>query len=215
MGRPSGYIPALSFDCLTPLYDPLLRWGMRERDFKRKLGAQADIRKGYRVLDLGCGTGTLTIMLKKAHPHSELVGLDGDLKVLDLARRKADLAGVEITFDLGMAFELPYHNQSFDRVVSSLVVHHLSISDKPRAMQEVLRVLKPSGEFHLADFGLPATAYARLIAPLMRRFEEVADNIDGRLPGMMSAAGFQGVARMAQFHTVFGTLELVRGAKGS
>jgi len=213
LARPARYIPALRFDWLTPLYDPLLRRVMGEERFKRILVAQAGLQTGQRALDLGCGTGTLTIMLKRAYPGADVVGLDGDPRVLEIARRKAAEAGVGIAFDLGMAFDLPYLDNSFDRVVSSLVLHHLVRADKPRAMHQALRVLKPGGEFHLADFGKPASTYGRLVAIAMRRFEEVADNLDGRLPEMMRSAGFQDVVRSARLDTVFGTLEVLRGVK--
>jgi ubiquinone/menaquinone biosynthesis C-methylase UbiE len=80
------YIPALSFSWLTPLYDPLLKWGMREETFKRNLIEQAGIQNGHQALDLGCGTGTLTIMLKQAVPGALVTGLDGDPEVLSIAK---------------------------------------------------------------------------------------------------------------------------------
>lgn len=213
MGKSTRYLSALGSDWLTPLYDPLQRWVMRERHFKGMLVAQAGVQSGHRVLDLGCGTGTLTIMLKRSCPRAELVGVDGDPKILNIARRKASRAGVEITFDIGMAFDLPYPDRTFDRILSSLVVHHLSSHDKPRAMQEVLRVLRSGGELHLVDFGRPTTAYARLMARFMRRFEEVEDNLKGRLPGLMRAAGFEDVSAKAQLNTLFGTLEFLQAGK--
>ena len=94
-----------------------------------------------RVLDLGCGTGTLTIMIKQAHPEAEVVGLDGDPAVLEIARTKAMQAGVKISLDHGMAFHPPYQDNSFDRVLSSLVIHHLTTENKQRAMHEIYRIL--------------------------------------------------------------------------
>src|SRR3972149_904967 len=134
MARREKYIPALGHDWLTPLYDPLLRWVMREETFKRRLIAQADIQPGQRVLDLGCGTATLTILIKQVHPDSEVIGVDADVKVLDIGRAKASKAGVDITLDHGMAFQLPYPDRSFDRVLSSLVLHHLTREDKRRTL---------------------------------------------------------------------------------
>src|SRR5215212_8234228 len=115
----SKFIPALSLKVLTPFYDTLFKWTMREELFKGHLIEQAKIRSGQRVLDLGCGTGTLAIMVKQAHPDSEVIGLDGDPQVLEIALQKAKQAGSPITFDEGMAYQLPYPDASFDRVLSS------------------------------------------------------------------------------------------------
>ena len=89
---------------LTPLYDPLLRWVMREEQFKRHLIRQAQFAPGQRVLDLGCGTTTLTILIKQIHPGAMVVGLDGDPKVLEISRAKARRARVEIVLDEGMDY---------------------------------------------------------------------------------------------------------------
>jgi len=139
MGKP--YIPALRFRFLMPLYDPLLRWGMREITFKRLLIEAARILPGWRVLDLGCGTATLTILLKQTHPSAEVIGIDGDPTILEIAHAKAAQRNMNITLDQGMAFDLPYDSDSFDRVLSSLVIHHLTAEDKQRAFDEAFRVL--------------------------------------------------------------------------
>jgi len=207
------YIPALSYDRLTPLYDPLLRWGMREETFKSALIRQAEIRPGMRVLDLGCGTGTLTILIKQTHPASEVTGLDGDPEVLQIAQAKAAKTGVEIVFDLGMAYQLPYPEGSFDRVLTSLVLHHLTRDDKQRAMGEVYRVLRPGGELHIVDFGRPRSVYGRLVSQFIKRMEQAADNVNGLLPVMMDNAGFEQVEESAHYTTIFGTLALYRGRK--
>jgi ubiquinone/menaquinone biosynthesis C-methylase UbiE len=208
----SKYIPALSFKVLTPLYDVFFKLTMREELFKGRLIKEARIQSGHKVLDLGCGTGTLTIMIKKAYPGSEVIGLDGDPQVLEIARLKAKETDVSIKFDEGMAYQLPYPDGTFDRVLSSLVFHHLTTPDKERSLAEIYRVLKPDGEFHLADFGEPRGIYAKLVSWLMRRFERVDDNIDGRIPKMFIAAKFS-VAETFEFSTLFGTLAFLRGSK--
>ena len=222
MAKAKHYIPALGADWLTPLYDPLLRWVMREAQFKRYLIRQARIEPGQRVLDLGCGTATLTtpalragasVMLKQAHPGTTVIGLDGDAKVLEIGRAKAQRAGVDVELDEGMAYQLPYPDQSFERVLSSLVLHHLSPDDKRRALSEVYRVLRPGGELHVVDFGKPHTAWGRLIAPVMGRLEQAADNLQGRLPALFQDAGFESVAQPARFATVFGTLAAYQAQK--
>lgn len=207
------YIPALRFGWLTPVYDPVLRRMLPEAALKQRLIAQAQIAAGQRVLDLGAGTGTLTVMVKQSCPGAEVVGLDGDPQVLALAREKATAAGVAIRFDQGLATALPYDDAAFDRVLSSLMLHHLSSEDKQRALGEAWRVLRPGGELHVLDFGPPQNALAWLISLLFRRMERTADNIAGRLPAMFRQAGFTAIAQTAQQMTILGTLALYRGRK--
>ena len=207
------YIPALSFRWLTPLYDPILKWVMREDVFKRKLTSQARILPGMQVLDLGCGTGTLTVMLKKEYPNANITGLDGDPQVLDIAREKA--RGMNIQWEQGLAYALSYPDVSFDRVVTSLVIHHLVREDKQRAFQEVYHALKPNGELYVLDFGAPHSRIARLITRYMHGLEEAADNFDGFIPQFISEAGFESVGELDHFVTVFGPLSLWRAVKGS
>lgn len=213
MSHADRYIPALGHERLTSLYDPFLKWVMREATFKRALIRQANISKSQRVLDLGCGTATLTILIKQSHPEAELVGLDGDTQVLDIGRAKAAKAAVDITLDQGMAFQLPYADGSFDRIVSSLVFHHLIREDKQRAFIEVFRVLRPGGELHILDFGKPQHAFAHIISLFARRLERAADNIDGLLPEMMRRAGFTSVEEPRRFMTVVGALSLYKARK--
>lgn len=204
----ASFIPALRFKSLTPLYDPVLKWVMREDNFKRRLIAQAELENSQRVLDLGCGTGTLSIMIKSLYPGLELIGLDGDPQVLDIARKKASAEHVAITWDLGMAYDLPFENNSFDRVISSLMFHHLTTENKHLAFKEVHRILKPGGEFHLADFGAPHNPWMSLVSLYMSRMEEAADNMKGHLPQMITEAGFEGIEEKAHFGSVFGPLSL-------
>jgi hypothetical protein len=113
----SRYIPALSFRWLTPLYDAVLKWVMREDTFKHELVQQVNIQVGMKVLDLGCGTGTLTLMLKQSYPFAEITGMDGDPQVLRIAREKS--RGVIVQWDEGLATSLPYVDAAFDRVVTA------------------------------------------------------------------------------------------------
>lgn len=166
-----------------------------------------------KVLDLGCGTGTLTIMIKQMHPEAEVIGLDGDSSILEIAQIKAVKSGVDISLDHGMAYQLPYPDETFDRVLSSLVLHHLTRDDKQRAFVEVYRTLRTEGELHIVDFGKPRGIYGRLASQLIKRMEQAGDNVNGLLPMIMRRAGFELVEESACYQTIFGSLSLYRGLK--
>jgi len=127
------YISALHFDWLTRFYDPIMQWTMREQTFKRQLIEQANIKAGYRVLDLGCGTATLSTLLKKVHPEAEVIGLDGDEKALLIAQRKIAEAGLDIELKRGMSFDLAESKPcSFEQALSSTLAA-IRPSQTPRA----------------------------------------------------------------------------------
>jgi ubiquinone/menaquinone biosynthesis C-methylase UbiE len=207
------YIPALGFDWLTRFYDPVLRVTLREEKFKRLLVTQACLQPGQGVLDLGCGTATLTIMLKRSCPGAKIIGLDGDPKVLAIARQKIAAAGGDVELHEGMAFAPPFAPGSFDRVVSSLVLHHLATENKQKTLAKVRELLRPGGELHVADWGKPHNALMRVASLGIRWLdgaETTADNLNGRLVPLMEEAGFSKVEETHQEMTIFGTLSLYR-----
>ena len=208
------FIPALNKKLLTPFYDPTLRYIMGEDDFKKRLIDQANPQPGERILDLGCGTGTLTIMLQRRQPTAEVVGLDGDTRVLDIAQKKAHKVGVaSIRWDTGLADELPYPDESFDKVITSMMLHHLTLPEKLGAFQEVHRVLKPSGSIHIADFGKPHDSLMRFVASYMSHLERTAENFKGRIPELMADAGFEQVEETGHLRNFFGPLSFYRGLR--
>lgn len=190
--RPADYLPAVRFDFLTPLFDVFVSGTTRERTFKQKLLDQARLDDDLDVLDLGAGSGTLAIWAKQRAPEMTIRGLDGDPAIIRQADRKAVRAGVDIAFDEGLSYDLPYEDESFDRVLSSLFFHHLVLRDKERTIAEVVRVLRPGGEVHVADWGEPRSFATKLGAVAIRRFdgdEPTRDNLAGRLPELFEAGG--------------------------
>lgn len=211
-----AYIPALRYPWLTSLYDPMVAWTTREATFKRALLAQAGIQPGQRVLDLGCGTATLTLALKRAAADCLVVGLDGDPAILGQARAKANRAGVAIAFYRGLSYALPYASESFDRVVSSLFFHHLTRVDKRKTFAEIVRVLKPGGELHVADWGQPQNVLMRLAflgVQVLDGFVTTNDNVRGLLSTLMAESGLANVHVTTQYSTLFGTMTLYRSTK--
>lgn len=211
--HPQRYIPALRFDWLTRFYDPVVRVTTKEEKFKALLVAQANLSPGQRVLDVGCGTGTLMIMVKRAEPLAQVLGLDGDANVLKLAKRKLEAAGVDAELSQGMASAPPFEDGSFDRIVSSLFFHHLATAEKQAVLARVRRLLRPGGELHIADWGKAQNVAMRaafLCVQILDGFATTDDNVTGKLPGYISDAGFFEVEETHRETTLLGTISLYR-----
>lgn len=210
------FIPALGRDVFTPIYDLGIRLTLPERRFKSRVVESAHLALGMRVLDVGCGTGTLLILAAQAVPGAQLVGVDIDDRILERARRKIAVRGLPIQLERASATELPYADGSFERVLSTLAFHHLTREEKARAFAEAHRVLRAGGELHLGDFGKPDTRYSRVASFLTEKIgEHVQENYGGLLPAMARDAGFVSVEETGRFSTIVGVLRSFRAAKPS
>ena len=208
---PDDYVPALGYDWLTAIYDPVVQLATRDTLVKRRLIEQANLDHGMKVLDLASGTGTLSVMIKQSMSSVDVTGVDGDPKIIKIAQTKAKAANVRVDFDQALATELPYPDSSFHRVMSTLFFHHLNRSAKAEALSEVFRVLMPGGRLMVADWGKPTGPLMRLLfCPIqwLDGFETTQDNVEGRLPAMIGEAGFDNVQTLRSINTVFGTLAL-------
>jgi ubiquinone/menaquinone biosynthesis C-methylase UbiE len=210
------YIPALRFDALTRFFDPVVRVTTRERRFKQLLVEQMALATGQRVLDIGCGTATLAIEIANACSGLDVHGVDGDPRVLEIARAKVVRHAVAVTLHEALAWELPFAEATFDRVVSSLVFHHLDADGKRGTLSAIHRVLRPGGELHVADWGRahgPAMRAAFLIVQALDGFATTRDSVRGLLPEMMRDAGFSSVDETRRLRTPLGTLALYRARR--
>jgi ubiquinone/menaquinone biosynthesis C-methylase UbiE len=137
-----------------PLRYDLMLWVAargREAAFRERQLDLARVTAGESVLDVGCGTGTLAVAA--ARRATTVHGLDPSSDLLARARKKARRARLEVSFELGSGESLPYSDESFDVVLSSFVLHHLSHDALRDSARELRRVVKPTGRVLIVDTG--------------------------------------------------------------
>jgi ubiquinone/menaquinone biosynthesis C-methylase UbiE len=201
----------MGHDRLLPLYDPLQRLlGMES--VHRQLVNQARIQLDQRILEIGCGTGNLAILIKRLHPGAKVVGIDPDPKALARAQRKAGRETLSMQLHRGFAEELPYSDASFDRVVSALMFHHLGPEEKEKTLEEARRVLKPGGSLHLVDFGGATARSDGFLARVHHRSERLRYNFGDRIPMLMREAGFADPTEVAYRVTIAGRFTYYRAS---
>jgi len=199
------YLPAAGSDWALPFYDPFVKL-LGGDGVRRTLLKQVDLRPGHRVLDIGCGTGTLVTLIKRVNPDVSVVGLDPDPKALTRAKRKAAQAGVAIQFDQGFSDELPYAEASFDRVFSSFMLHHISADQREGTLHEVWRVLRPGSSVHLLDFDSSEGHPQGVLARWLYARHRLKDNSESRILQLMKVAGFVNSKKVGEGTFLFGYL---------
>jgi ubiquinone/menaquinone biosynthesis C-methylase UbiE len=199
------YFPAAGRDWALPLYDPLLKL-LGADSARRLLLEHSDLRPGQRVLDIGCGTGTLVVLIKRVYPEVSIVGLDPDPKALARAKKKAARAGASIQFDQGFSDKLPYSDASFDRVFSSFMFHHVSANEREKTLREVRRVLSSEGSLHLLDFESSGSGTNGVLARWLHSSHRLKDNSESRILELMRGAGFTNPKKVASGAILLGHL---------
>ncbi len=178
----------------------------------RMVVEMAGIKPGDKVLDVGCGTGNLTMTAKKyAGENGTVVGIDASPEMIETARKKATRAGSNTQFEVGLIEKIPFPDGTFDAVINRLMVHHLPDDLKRQAFVDVLRVLKPGGLFFIADFNRPKNPILAHLSMIMVG-HRMAQTNTWALPAMLTEAGFVEV-RSGKTNSAF--LAFVSGRKPS
>jgi ubiquinone/menaquinone biosynthesis C-methylase UbiE len=209
--HPHDYLPAAGHDAFLPGYDLLTRLFGLHRVHQRLID-QAELADDQRVLEIGCGTGNLTVRAKLAHPAAEVIGSDPDPLALKRAERKVKrLTGIR--FEQGYAQRLPYADGEFDRVLSSMMLHHLHSDAKTAAADEIFRVLRPGGRLHLVDMGGNMTPDDGLAARLVRHSPHATGNLGDAIPELLRSAGFDCTELATERHRFVGRLTYYRAER--
>jgi ubiquinone/menaquinone biosynthesis C-methylase UbiE len=136
----------------------------REKKFRQTALELVSIEPGMNILDVGCGTGSLSVGAKQnLGNNGRVVGIDPSSIMIELARQKAEKAGVEVDFQVGVIENLEFNDDQFDLVLSSLMMHHLTDELKESGLQEVHRVLKPGGTLLIIELDPGAFSLASLV----------------------------------------------------
>jgi ubiquinone/menaquinone biosynthesis C-methylase UbiE len=145
------------------------------------------VQTGESVLDVGCGTGSLAITAKqRVGTDGAVFSIDASPEMIARANSKARKAAVDIAFQQAAAEALPFPDQQFDLVLSTLMLHHLRRTARQACACEMWRVLRPGGRVLAVDFGSPSHQRRSLIAHFHRHGYTKLDDI----VAMLNAAGF-------------------------
>jgi ubiquinone/menaquinone biosynthesis C-methylase UbiE len=155
----------------------------------------AKIKPGDKVLDVGCGSGNLTLTAKKcAGTSGSVYGIDAAPEMIEVARKKASQLRMDVIFDVGLIEKLPFADATFDVVISRLVIHHLPDDLKLRGFAEISRVLKPNGRLFLADFTPPTNPILSHVVSALVGHEMMMRSNVSVIPPMLTETGFIDVA---------------------
>jgi ubiquinone/menaquinone biosynthesis C-methylase UbiE len=188
-GIEGGYlnpVAAITYDVVAAYTAP-----PNETWIRQQLIAAIDCQP-RRILDLGCGTGSATLMLKQAFPQAVVIGLDLSPYMLIVAEYKAQLAGLNINWIHGLAEATPFKEADFDLVIVSFLLHETPVEISQLILQECFRILKPGGELIILDGNQKRLRHAKWLIDIFQEpYSKVyaAESVNT----WMGEAGFESV----------------------
>lgn len=187
----AGFVPALGHERLTPFYDRVVRLATREATWRSAFVNQIAPGANETVLDVGCGTGTLAVQLKRRAPGARVVGIDPDRRALAIASAKAARAGVSVEWRQGFARDAAdaLGPGAADKAVSSLVFHQVPVAEKRKGLAAMFAAVRPGGRVHVADYARQSGWLMRALFTTIERldgFENTRPNADGLLERLLA-----------------------------
>ncbi|NIJ10156.1 ubiquinone/menaquinone biosynthesis C-methylase UbiE [Saccharomonospora amisosensis] len=230
--RDRSFLPGAGKSWLLPCYDAFARV-VGVRALYERTVELAGVAPGQAVIDVGCGTGNLSLTLLRAQPRAQVTALDPDAAALHRAARKARRRGVALTLVQGYADRFPTADASADHVVSSLALHHIDDDGRTAFGREALRVLRPGGKVTIADFGGPSSNVEdylpehdhghgllralrhlpRLMRSRVAHSPVVARNQGNGIVALLTAAGFEDAGEVAHADHRFGRVTFVQATR--
>jgi ubiquinone/menaquinone biosynthesis C-methylase UbiE len=195
----------------APYYDftvNIVTFG-KARVLRRLTVDQALIQSGDSVLDVGCGTGEVTLPAKIRAKDGKVYGIDPAPEMIAVARRKAAYKKLDIDFRVGVIESLPFPDASIDVITSSLMMHHLPEDLKARGLAEIYRVLKPGGRLLIADFMRPTGSFLNHIFIAFTRHQGLKSGIED-LQKLLKAAGFNQIVQSDETVLLIGFVRAIK-----
>lgn len=208
MEQKEKFIPALGYDWLSNFYDLTIKLTMPEKKFRNRLLQHLNPQPQEQILEFGFGTAQNILLAKQLNPDLLITGVDIDPKIKAIAEQKLQKAGITAPLFLYDGNTLPFADNQFDKVFSSLVFHQLNAETKAKCLRELHRVLKPNGTLLIGDWGKAQNRLMRTsfyLVQLLDGFATTEENVQGLMPKYISEAGFHNVTEADYINTAIGT----------
>ncbi len=197
-GNPAQQTSGRTLDHVARVYDllePLMMFGL-DAVIRKEVIDLLSLKGNEKVLDVGCGTGTLTRQIACSLTDTRrscVVGVDAATAMITVACRKAERLP-NVAFESALAEQLPFANGSFDCAVSTMFFHHINAALKLRALDEIWRTLAPGGKAIVADITPPTNWFGTICVwagYILFQQAEIKENIEGKLEKAFDQSKFQ------------------------
>ena len=207
------YTPALGYSFLTPFYDLMVGLLTRENTWRSKIIEYLNPVSGERILDVGCGTGSLILKIKRSVGDVDMHGIDPDSKVLEIARNKLLKHSLSANLHHGfLTTEASNKLGLFSKVVSTLVFHQTPLEEKRNLLESVRLILEKSGTLYIADYGEQRSTLMKIlfrcVIQALDGYKDTQANAEGCIPRLLKEVGFVNVIEIEAVPTLTGSISI-------